>query len=106
MPRTVAKFRRFGDWVEEKSFSIEDKNGIPYIILVESAAVVQVCTGTVTQRGRWRVSVETEAKYKPRTRSYSGEKTGEDLAYARVEELIGSIQVFENQKNSQRSRSV
>lgn len=105
MPRTVAKFRRFGDWVEEKSFSIEDKNNTPHTIIVESAAVVQVCTGAVTQRGRWRVRVETDAKYKPRTRSYSGEKIGADLADARVEELMGSIQVPEKQRKSQKSHS-
>lgn len=100
MPRTVAKFRRFGDWVEFKKIDTEDRHGNAHTIVIETVEVVHVCTGVVTPRGRWRVRVETEAKYRPRTRSFSGGDIGQQMAEARAQEILDSFTKTPARKSS------
>lgn len=90
VPRTVGKYRRLRDWDVVDVVDLEDGDGGSVSVLVECVDTVEVCTGLVTRRGRWRVRVVGGGEFKPRTKSFSGD-FAEEKALSRVKEIVGGF---------------
>lgn len=91
MPRSAARFQRRGDWILQGEETVHDPHGNVYTVIMEAADTVEVSTGIVLKKGRWRVRVKAKnGTKKPRTRSYSGELR-EELAAMRVAEITNLL---------------
>lgn len=91
MPRSVARFKRIGEWQSVNEETVCDSIGETYQVITEASDTMEVATGKVFQQGRWRVRVKSrQGIERPRTRSYSGE-IREELANMRVAEITNIL---------------